>query len=210
MKRKNKMFEPFSKKVMKEFTHPKNVGEIKDPDGVGRVRSPICGDYMVLNIKVKDEKIKDIKFRTFGCAAAISSSSILSQMAKGKTIEKASKITKDDVVKKLGGLPKVKVHRLPRHQQVCPRAAARMPHSREQRENPSRKRRETSCPHDCGPAFCIRRLSRIPQPKCPSQMKVHSMTGEPSHRSWHWTDTAQTPPRRLVPFAARESQSLPG
>lgn len=104
------MMEPFSKKVMKEFAHPKNVGEIKNPDGVGKVKSPICGDYMVLYIKVKDNKIKDIKFRTFGCAAAISSSSILTQLAKGKTIEKANKITKKDIVKKLGGLPRIKIH----------------------------------------------------------------------------------------------------
>jgi len=100
----------YSKKVMRHFLHPKNVGKIKNADGIGKAVSPVCGDYMLLYIKVKDEKIKDIKFQTFGCSAAIASSSVLTEMTKGKTIKEAEKITKDRVVRALGGLPYKKVH----------------------------------------------------------------------------------------------------
>ena len=100
----------YSKKVMRHFLHPKNVGTIKNADGIGKVTSPVCGDSMLLYIKVKNDRIKDIKFRTFGCTAAIASSSILTEMAKGKSIKKASKITKKEIVKALGGLPHKKIH----------------------------------------------------------------------------------------------------
>jgi len=95
---------------MKHFLHPKNVGEIKNADGIGKATSPICGDYMLLYIKVKDDKIKDIKFRTFGCTAAIASSSILTELVKGRSIKEAKKMTKDKIVRKLGGLPYKKIH----------------------------------------------------------------------------------------------------
>lgn len=100
----------YSKRVIQHFKHPHNVGEIKNADGVGKAVSPVCGDFMTLYIKVKGDKIKDIRFKTFGCAASIASSSVLSQMAKGKNIAKAAKITKNDIVKKLGGLPRMKIH----------------------------------------------------------------------------------------------------
>ena len=102
----------YSKKVMQNFMHPKNMGEIKNPDGVGKVGNPVCGDIMWVYIKVdkKTNKIKDIKFRTFGCAAAIATSSMITQLAKGKKINDAKKISMKDVAKQLGGLPPLKMH----------------------------------------------------------------------------------------------------
>ena len=100
----------YSKKVMRHFENPRNIGEIKDADGIGEVGNLRCGDVMKISIKVKDEIIKDIKFKTFGCVAAISTSSILTEIVKGKTIKQAKKITKDSIIQELGGLPTVKVH----------------------------------------------------------------------------------------------------
>ncbi|MBU2562220.1 MAG: Fe-S cluster assembly scaffold protein NifU [Nanoarchaeota archaeon] len=100
----------YSKKVMQNFMNPKNMGEMKNPDGVGKVGNPVCGDVMWVYIKVKDNKIKDIKFKTFGCAAAIATSSMITQLAKGKTLEQAKKIKRDDVAKSLEGLPPLKMH----------------------------------------------------------------------------------------------------
>jgi nitrogen fixation protein NifU and related proteins len=105
----------YNKKVMQNFMHPKNMGEIKNADGVGEIGNPACGDIMKVFIKVgKDKKgkefIKEIKFQTFGCAAAIASSSILTQMAKGKELEKAQEIKMNDIVNELGELPKIKTH----------------------------------------------------------------------------------------------------
>lgn len=100
----------YSKKVMENFLHPKNMGEIKNPDGVGKIGNPYCGDIMWVYIKVKNNKIIDIKFKTFGCAAAIATSSMVTQLAKGKTLEKAKKITVNDIAKSLKGLPSIKMH----------------------------------------------------------------------------------------------------
>jgi len=100
----------YSKKVMQEFLHPKNMGEIKNPDGVGKIGNPQCGDIMWVYIKVKDNKIKDIKFKTFGCGAAIATSSMITQLAKGKELEKAKKINVNDIAKSLKGLPSIKMH----------------------------------------------------------------------------------------------------
>ena len=100
----------YSKKVLKYFQNPRNQGKIKNPDGVGMAGNPICGDIMKIYIKVKDNKIKDIKFETLGCAAAIASSSMLTEMVRGKTLKQALKVTKKDIVKKLGGLPVIKIH----------------------------------------------------------------------------------------------------
>jgi len=100
----------YSKKVMELFQNPKNVGEIENADGVGEVGNPTCGDLMTIYIKVKDEKIEDIKFKTFGCAAAIATSSMITEMAKGKTLDEAEKITRDDVAGELEGLPPMKMH----------------------------------------------------------------------------------------------------
>ena len=100
----------YGKKVMDHFMSPRNVGEIKDADGKGEVGNPVCGDIMTFYIKVKDNKIVDVKFKTFGCGAAIAVSSMVSEMAKGKTVDKALKITNKNVAKELGGLPKNKLH----------------------------------------------------------------------------------------------------
>ena len=100
----------YSDKVMEHFTHPRNMGELKNPDGMGRVGNPKCGDIMEIQVKVKNEVITDIKFKTFGCAAAIASTSMLTEMVKGKTINEALNISKQLIVEKLGGLPKPKIH----------------------------------------------------------------------------------------------------
>jgi len=104
----------YSKKVVEQFLHPKNMGFIKDADGVGKVGNIVCGDQMTLYIKVKNKKgkniIDDIKFESFGCAAAIATSSMITEMAKGKEIGEAMKLKRDDVAEELGGLPPIKMH----------------------------------------------------------------------------------------------------
>ncbi|MEO0137706.1 MAG: Fe-S cluster assembly scaffold protein NifU [candidate division WOR-3 bacterium] len=100
----------YSEKVMDHFQHPRNVGEIPDADGIGEVGNPVCGDMMTFYIKVQDNRIVDVKFKTFGCGAAIAVSSMVSEMAKGKTIEEALKITNELVAQELGGLPPNKMH----------------------------------------------------------------------------------------------------
>lgn len=104
------IMEEYSEKVLDHFFNPRNVGEIPDADGVGKVGNPVCGDVMVLYIKVIDDRIADVKFKTFGCGAAIATSSILTEMVKGKTIEEALKISNKAVAEALGGLPKHKLH----------------------------------------------------------------------------------------------------
>jgi len=100
----------YSEKVLKHFKNPQNVGEIKDADGVGSVGNPVCGDMMTMYIKVKDDKIDDIKFKTYGCGAAIATSSMTTELAKGKTLDEADKITRQSVADALDGLPPVKMH----------------------------------------------------------------------------------------------------
>jgi nitrogen fixation NifU-like protein len=100
----------YSEKVMEHFSNPRNVGEIPDADGVGTVGNPICGDMMSVYIKVEDDRIADIKFKTFGCGAAIATSSMITELAKGKTLDEATKITRGDVAEELGGLPPIKMH----------------------------------------------------------------------------------------------------
>lgn len=104
------MDEKYTEKVKDHFLNPRNVGEIKDADGIGTVGNPKCGDVMTIYIKVKDDKIIDIKFKTYGCAAAIASSSIATELVKGKTLKEAEELTRDDVAGELGGLPAVKMH----------------------------------------------------------------------------------------------------
>jgi len=96
--------------VMDHFMRPRNVGEIPDADGVGSVGNPICGDMMTFYIKVKDGRIEDVKFKTFGCGAAIAVSSIVTEMVKGMTLEEASNLTKQQIAERLGGLPPQKMH----------------------------------------------------------------------------------------------------
>lgn len=100
----------YSEKVMNHFSNPRNVGEIEDADGVGEVGNPACGDMMTIYIKVDDGKLADVKFKTFGCGAAIATSSMITEMAMGMTIEEALAITRDSVADALDGLPPVKLH----------------------------------------------------------------------------------------------------
>ncbi|MCL0073772.1 iron-sulfur cluster assembly scaffold protein [Dehalococcoidia bacterium] len=100
----------YSDKVMGHFMNPRNVGEIEDADGIGEEGNPVCGDMMTFYIKVNDSRLSDIKFKTFGCGAAIAVSSIVSEMARGKTLEEARKITPALVAEELQGLPKNKHH----------------------------------------------------------------------------------------------------
>jgi nitrogen fixation NifU-like protein len=100
----------YSEKVMEHFRNPHNMGEIPDADGVGTVGNPVCGDLMTIYIKVKDNKLEDVKFKTFGCGAAIATSSMITDLAKGKTLDEAMKISRGDVAENLGGLPPIKMH----------------------------------------------------------------------------------------------------
>jgi nitrogen fixation NifU-like protein len=100
----------YTDKVMDHFSNPRNIGEIENADGVGEVGNPVCGDMMSFYINVKDNKIADIKFKTFGCVAAIAVSSMVTEMAMGKTLGEAKKITKQSVSESLDGLPKQKMH----------------------------------------------------------------------------------------------------
>lgn len=100
----------YSKKVLKHFRNPHNLGKIKDASGTGEVGNFACGDVMRLYLKVKDNVITGVKFETYGCAAAIATSSVITDMVKGKTIEEALKLTNSDVVESLEGLPPVKIH----------------------------------------------------------------------------------------------------
>ncbi|MBC8417370.1 MAG: iron-sulfur cluster assembly scaffold protein [Pseudomonadota bacterium] len=100
----------YSEKVMAHFSNPKNVGIIEDADGIGEVGNPVCGDMMTFHIKVEDDRISDVKYKTFGCVAAIAVSSQVSEMAKGKSLEEARALTKQAVAEALDGLPKEKMH----------------------------------------------------------------------------------------------------
>ena len=100
----------YSEKVMEHFRNPRNVGEIENADGVGEIGNPVCGDIMKLYIKVNDNRITQAKFKTFGCGAAIATSSMVTELVKGKTLEEAEKISRDTVAEALGGLPPVKMH----------------------------------------------------------------------------------------------------
>jgi nitrogen fixation NifU-like protein len=101
---------PYSAVVMDHFMNPRNVGDLPDADGVGCVGSPVCGDVMKMSIKVQGGRIVDIRFKTFGCCAAIASSSVATELIKGKTIDEALAVTNEEVVEALGGLPEAKVH----------------------------------------------------------------------------------------------------
>lgn len=100
----------YSEKVVEHYTNPRNVGEIENASCVGEVGNPICGDVMKIYLKIEDEIIKDVKFKTYGCGAAIAASSITTEIVKGKTVREALKITNEQVVEELGGLPPIKLH----------------------------------------------------------------------------------------------------
>lgn len=100
----------YNEKVMEAFAHPKNVGEIENPDGLGKVGNAACGDIMQITLRIENDRIKDAKFKTFGCAAAIATSSTATEMVKGMTLDEALKVTNSMVVEKLEGLPPQKLH----------------------------------------------------------------------------------------------------
>ncbi len=100
----------YSEKVLEHFRNPRNVGELKNPDGVGIEGNPVCGDLMEIHIRVEDDRITDIKFKTFGCGSAIATSSMVTELAKGKTLDEALQISRQDVADELDGLPKQKMH----------------------------------------------------------------------------------------------------
>lgn len=100
----------YNEKVMEYFLNPKNVGIIKDADGIGQAGNILCGDVMFLFIKIKDNRIIDAKFKTFGCAAAIATSSVITEIVRGKSMDEALKITKEDIIGELGELPPIKIH----------------------------------------------------------------------------------------------------
>jgi len=100
----------YTEKVLDHFRNPRNMGEIPNADGVGTVGNPVCGDLMTIYIKVNNDRIEDVKFKTFGCGAAIATSSMITELARGKTIEEALKISRGDVADSLGGLPPIKMH----------------------------------------------------------------------------------------------------
>jgi nitrogen fixation NifU-like protein len=107
---KDKIFSAYSEKVMDHFTHPRNCGEIPDASGIGNVGNAVCGDIMRMYIKVENNIIVDAKFKTFGCAAALATSSMVTEMIKGKTVDEALKISNKAVAEALGGLPPIKMH----------------------------------------------------------------------------------------------------
>ncbi len=100
----------YSEKVLEHFRNPRNVGELENPDGIGREGNPVCGDLMEIHIIVEDDRIKDIRFKTFGCGSAIATSSMVTELAKGKTLDEAMEITRQDVAEELDGLPPQKMH----------------------------------------------------------------------------------------------------
>ncbi|OPX24776.1 MAG: Fe-S cluster assembly scaffold protein NifU [Candidatus Latescibacterota bacterium] len=100
----------YSEKVMDHFQHPRNVGQLPDADGIGEIGNPVCGDIMKLYIKVWDDRIQDVKFQTFGCGAAIASSSMMTELVMGKPLEEAERITRKNVADALDGLPPNKMH----------------------------------------------------------------------------------------------------
>ena len=100
----------YSEKVLEHYQNPRNLGEIENADGVGMVGNPVCGDMMKITIKVRDDRIEDVKFKTFGCGAAIATTSMVTELVKGKMLEEALQVTNQDVVEALDGLPPVKVH----------------------------------------------------------------------------------------------------
>ena len=102
--------EPYNEKVIEHYSNPRNVGEIPDASGIGEVGNPVCGDIMKMYLKIENGIITDVKFKTFGCGAAIATSSVSTELIKGKTVEDALKLTNKEVVNELGGLPPVKLH----------------------------------------------------------------------------------------------------
>jgi nitrogen fixation NifU-like protein len=170
----------YTEKVMDHFQNPRNVGTMEDADGIGQVGNPVCGDMMTFYIKVKDNRIDDVKFQTFGCGAAIAVSSMVSEMAIGKTIEEAFKITNESVAEELGGLPKNKMHCSNLGADALHKAIENYQEKLKEKESPeetpkkSEEMESCSCPYCEGPiegleSFC--RSCQIEFEDCPECQK---------------------------------------
>ena len=171
----------YSEKVMDHFSNPRNVGVLKDADGVGKVGNPVCGDMMAFYIKVEDDRLADIKFQTFGCGAAIAVSSMVSEMAMGKTLDEAMTITNQDVADELGGLPGNKMH--------CSNLGADALHKaiedyreKEIRERkagvPAPVKKHTACPYCDGPVEGMEEFCK----KCHIELGSCDSCGEPMNK----------------------------
>jgi nitrogen fixation NifU-like protein len=132
---------------MEHFQNPRNVGEVENADGRGKVGNPVCGDIMELTIKIQDGRIADARFRTFGCGAAIATSSMVTEMVKGKTIEEALRVTNETVAEALGGLPKIKMHCSVLAEQALKNAIADY-FQRQGKEPPPEAMRQLHADHD--------------------------------------------------------------
>jgi nitrogen fixation NifU-like protein len=156
----------YSDKVMDHFMNPRNVGEIAGADGIGEVGNPVCGDMMTFYIKVKNGRLEDVKFKTFGCGAAIAVSSMVSEMAKGKTLDEAMRITNASVAEELGGLPKNKMH--------CSNLGADALHAAidnyrsKEKASPAKEKSAAEASEERTCPFCDAELGHEPAPICRS------------------------------------------
>lgn len=144
----------YSEKVMEHFQNPRNVGTMEDADGVGQVGNPVCGDMMTFYIKVKDNHITDVKFQTFGCGAAIAVSSMVSEMAIGKSIEDALQITNESVAEELGGLPKNKMHCSNLGADALHKAIENYQERQKEKENPAQIPEKSEDEESCYCPYC--------------------------------------------------------
>jgi nitrogen fixation NifU-like protein len=144
----------YSEKVMDHFQNPRNVGTMENADGVGQVGNPVCGDMMTFYIKVKDNRITDVKFQTFGCGAAIAVSSMVSEMAVGKTVEEALKITNESVAEELGGLPKNKLHCSNLGADALHKAIEDYQEKQKAKENPAEFKEKPEDEESCSCPYC--------------------------------------------------------
>lgn len=178
----------YSEKVMEHFRNPRNVGSMENADGVGEVGNPVCGDVMTFYIKVKDNRIKDVKFQTFGCGAAIAVSSMVSEMVKGKTLDEAMKISNKSIAQELGGLPKNKFHcsnlGADALHQAIQNYRDKMNTKQEKKEQKTEKDKHFICPYCEGPIeemedFCGK--CKIELEDCPECSKLRKKGEECPH-----------------------------
>lgn len=144
----------YSEKVMDHFQNPRNVGTMEDADGIGQVGNPVCGDMMTFYIKVRDKHITDVKFQTFGCGAAIAVSSMVSEMAIGRTVEEALQITNESVAEELGGLPKNKMHCSNLGADALHKAIENYQEKQKEKENPPQDLEESDDKESCSCPYC--------------------------------------------------------
>ncbi|UCC41687.1 MAG: Fe-S cluster assembly scaffold protein NifU [Candidatus Aminicenantes bacterium] len=172
----------YSEKVMEHFQNPRNVGTMKDADGIGEIGNPVCGDMMTFYIKVKDNRIEDVKFQTFGCGAAIAVSSMVSEMAIGKTLEEALKITNKSVAEELGGLPKNKLHCSNLGADALHNAIENYKEKKKVTEKPAPKKHvhgeECCCPYCDGPLEGMEEICHM----CKTELEECPECGKPTNK----------------------------